>query len=103
MYLVAGQLKPYQHLVESMRKFPSQEDFKYMIESADFRVDNIQQPSGVHNIIWCWYTVQYGYACVFACTYDGGLGKGFALCGNLLTGGEETKTLATIYRAGLAV
>ncbi|CAH1737491.1 2-methoxy-6-polyprenyl-1,4-benzoquinol methylase, mitochondrial [Aphis gossypii] len=36
-HVVAGQWKPYQYLVESIRKFPSQEDFKYMIESAGFR------------------------------------------------------------------
>lgn len=35
--LVTGQWKPYQYLVESIRKFPNQEDFKHMIESAGFR------------------------------------------------------------------
>ncbi|RLU19077.1 hypothetical protein DMN91_009435 [Ooceraea biroi] len=35
--LIAGQWKPYQYLVESIRRFPKQEDFKEMIESAGFR------------------------------------------------------------------
>lgn len=35
--LIAGQWKPYQYLVESIRKFPSQENFKGMIEEAGFR------------------------------------------------------------------
>lgn len=35
--LITGQWKPYQYLVESIRKFPNQEDFKYMIETAGFR------------------------------------------------------------------
>ncbi|XP_012229569.2 2-methoxy-6-polyprenyl-1,4-benzoquinol methylase, mitochondrial [Linepithema humile] len=35
--LIAGQWKPYQYLVESIRRFPNQEDFKYMIETAGFR------------------------------------------------------------------
>ncbi|XP_050442446.1 2-methoxy-6-polyprenyl-1,4-benzoquinol methylase, mitochondrial [Adelges cooleyi] len=36
-HIVAGQWKPYQYLVESIRKFPSQDDFRYMIETAGFR------------------------------------------------------------------
>lgn len=35
--LIAGQWKPYQYLVESIRQFPNQEDFKHMIESAGFQ------------------------------------------------------------------
>lgn len=35
--LVAGQWKPYQYLVESIRQFPDQEKFKQMIENAGFR------------------------------------------------------------------
>ncbi|XP_034237352.1 2-methoxy-6-polyprenyl-1,4-benzoquinol methylase, mitochondrial [Thrips palmi] len=35
--LVAGQWKPYQYLVESIRQFPAQEEFKEMIEAAGFR------------------------------------------------------------------
>ncbi|KAL0117817.1 hypothetical protein PUN28_008896 [Cardiocondyla obscurior] len=36
-HLIAGQWKSYQYLVESIRKFPKQEDFKNMIELAGFR------------------------------------------------------------------
>ncbi|KAJ8972612.1 hypothetical protein NQ317_004667 [Molorchus minor] len=32
-----GQWKPYQYLVESIRQFPNQENFKLMIEEAGFR------------------------------------------------------------------
>lgn len=35
--LILGQWKAYQYLVESIRKFPKQEDFKNMIETAGFR------------------------------------------------------------------
>ncbi|XP_011882749.1 PREDICTED: 2-methoxy-6-polyprenyl-1,4-benzoquinol methylase, mitochondrial isoform X2 [Vollenhovia emeryi] len=35
--LIVGQWKAYQYLVESIRKFPKQEDFKDMIEFAGFR------------------------------------------------------------------
>ncbi|XP_013143900.1 PREDICTED: 2-methoxy-6-polyprenyl-1,4-benzoquinol methylase, mitochondrial [Papilio polytes] len=35
--LIAGQWKPYQYLVESIRQFPDQEKFKGMIEEAGFR------------------------------------------------------------------
>ncbi|KAI5721952.1 hypothetical protein M8J76_001474 [Diaphorina citri] len=35
--LIAGQWKPYQYLVESIRQFPNQEEFKSMIESAGFQ------------------------------------------------------------------
>uniref|UniRef100_A0A8D9FG86 2-methoxy-6-polyprenyl-1,4-benzoquinol methylase, mitochondrial n=1 Tax=Cacopsylla melanoneura TaxID=428564 RepID=A0A8D9FG86_9HEMI len=34
--LIAGQWKPYQYLVESIRQFPNQEEFKQMIQSAGF-------------------------------------------------------------------
>lgn len=34
--IVAGEWKPYQYLVESIRQFPNQEDFKVMIQSAGF-------------------------------------------------------------------
>lgn len=34
--ILAGQWQPYQYLVESIRKFPNQEDFKTMIENAGF-------------------------------------------------------------------
>ncbi|CAK1590068.1 unnamed protein product [Parnassius mnemosyne] len=36
-HLIAGQWKPYQYLVESIRQFPDQEKFKGMIEDAGFR------------------------------------------------------------------
>jgi len=35
--LIAGDWKSYQYLVESIRKFPTQEQFKMMIEEAGFR------------------------------------------------------------------
>ncbi|XP_051157573.1 2-methoxy-6-polyprenyl-1,4-benzoquinol methylase, mitochondrial [Leptopilina boulardi] len=35
--LIANQWQPYQYLVESIRKFPNQEDFKEMISNAGFR------------------------------------------------------------------
>ncbi|KAG5312967.1 COQ5 protein, partial [Pseudoatta argentina] len=35
--LIVGQWKAYQYLVESIRRFPKQEDFKNMIEFAGFR------------------------------------------------------------------
>ncbi|CAG9791141.1 unnamed protein product [Diatraea saccharalis] len=35
--LIAGQWRPYQYLVESIRQFPNQEKFKSMIEDAGFR------------------------------------------------------------------
>lgn len=35
--LIAGEWQPYQYLVESIRKFPRQEEFKDMIEAAGFR------------------------------------------------------------------
>ncbi|XP_078107480.1 2-methoxy-6-polyprenyl-1,4-benzoquinol methylase, mitochondrial [Sander vitreus] len=34
--VIAGDWKSYQYLVESIRKFPDQEEFKYMIEDAGF-------------------------------------------------------------------
>lgn len=34
--VIAGDWKSYQYLVESIRKFPDQEDFKFMIEDAGF-------------------------------------------------------------------
>lgn len=34
--ILAGQWQPYQYLVESIRKFPKQDDFKTMIEEAGF-------------------------------------------------------------------
>lgn len=34
--ILAGQWQPYQYLVESIRKFPKQEDFKQMIVDAGF-------------------------------------------------------------------
>ncbi|XP_013104409.1 2-methoxy-6-polyprenyl-1,4-benzoquinol methylase, mitochondrial [Stomoxys calcitrans] len=34
--ILAGQWQPYQYLVESIRKFPKQEDFKEMIQEAGF-------------------------------------------------------------------
>ncbi|XP_028270074.1 2-methoxy-6-polyprenyl-1,4-benzoquinol methylase, mitochondrial [Parambassis ranga] len=34
--VIAGDWKSYQYLVESIRKFPSQEEFKHMIEDAGF-------------------------------------------------------------------
>lgn len=35
--VIAGDWKSYQYLVESIRKFPNQEDFKDMIEDAGFQ------------------------------------------------------------------
>ncbi|XP_058794203.1 2-methoxy-6-polyprenyl-1,4-benzoquinol methylase, mitochondrial [Phymastichus coffea] len=35
--LIAGQWQPYQYLVESIRKFPKQEEFKKMISDAGFK------------------------------------------------------------------
>jgi 2-methoxy-6-polyprenyl-1,4-benzoquinol methylase len=35
--ILAGQWQPYQYLVESIRKFPKQDDFKVMIENAGFK------------------------------------------------------------------
>lgn len=35
--VVAGDWKSYQYLVESIRKFPTQDEFKNMIEEAGFR------------------------------------------------------------------
>jgi 2-methoxy-6-polyprenyl-1,4-benzoquinol methylase len=35
--VLASQWEPYQYLVESIRKFPKQPDFKKMIRSAGFR------------------------------------------------------------------
>ncbi|KAL7301157.1 hypothetical protein TKK_0006129 [Trichogramma kaykai] len=35
--LIAGQYKPYQYLVESIRRFPKQEEFKSMITHAGFK------------------------------------------------------------------
>lgn len=35
-YILAGQWQAYQYLVESIRKFPKQEDFKAMIQRAGF-------------------------------------------------------------------
>ncbi|XP_017463188.1 PREDICTED: 2-methoxy-6-polyprenyl-1,4-benzoquinol methylase, mitochondrial [Rhagoletis zephyria] len=36
--ILAGQWQPYQYLVESIRQFPKQEDFKQMIEDAGFEM-----------------------------------------------------------------
>ncbi|XP_028893796.1 2-methoxy-6-polyprenyl-1,4-benzoquinol methylase, mitochondrial [Zeugodacus cucurbitae] len=36
--VLAGQWKPYQYLVESIRQFPNQEDFQKMIEDAGFEM-----------------------------------------------------------------
>lgn len=36
-HLISGQWRSYQYLVESIRRFPKQEDFKDMIEAAGFR------------------------------------------------------------------
>ncbi|GLH00323.1 2-methoxy-6-polyprenyl-1,4-benzoquinol methylase, mitochondrial [Gryllus bimaculatus] len=35
--VIAGEWKPYQYLVESIRQFPNQEDFKHMIQCAGFQ------------------------------------------------------------------
>lgn len=35
--LITGKWQPYQYLVESIRKFPRQEDFKHMIDATGFR------------------------------------------------------------------
>lgn len=36
--ILAGQWQPYQYLVESIRQFPKQEEFKKMIEDAGFEL-----------------------------------------------------------------
>lgn len=36
--ILAGQWQPYQYLVESIRKFPKQEEFKQMIKEAGFEM-----------------------------------------------------------------
>lgn len=36
--LIAGEWRAYQYLVESIRNFPNQENFKDLIESAGFRM-----------------------------------------------------------------
>ena len=40
--LVAGDWKSYQYLVESIRRFPKQEEFKTMIETSGFRFTKYQ-------------------------------------------------------------
>ena len=40
--ILAGQWEPYQYLVESIRKFPKQDDFKQMIEDAGFSFVNYE-------------------------------------------------------------
>lgn len=40
--ILAGQWQPYQYLVESIRKFPRQEEFKSMIRDAGFRCTTYQ-------------------------------------------------------------
>lgn len=35
--ILAGKWQPYQYLIESIRKFPKQEDFKNLIENAGFK------------------------------------------------------------------
>lgn len=35
--VLAGQWQPYQYLVESIRRFPKQEEFRTMIEDGGFR------------------------------------------------------------------
>lgn len=36
--ILAGSWQPYQYLVESIRKFPNQNEFKYMIEEVGFKL-----------------------------------------------------------------
>ncbi|XP_043925752.1 2-methoxy-6-polyprenyl-1,4-benzoquinol methylase, mitochondrial [Protopterus annectens] len=46
--LIAGDWKSYQYLVESIRRFPDQEEFKAMIEEAGFlKVNYINLSSGI--------------------------------------------------------
>lgn len=40
--VLAGDWASYQYLVESIRKFPDQEDFKHMIESEEFKLVNYE-------------------------------------------------------------
>lgn len=40
--ILAGQWHPYQYLVESIRKFPKQEEFKQLIEDAGFNCANYE-------------------------------------------------------------
>ena len=53
--LAAGAAEPYQYLVESIRKFPRQEDFAGMIRTAGFeRVGYRNLTGGVAAIHWGW-------------------------------------------------
>lgn len=40
--ILAGQWHPYQYLVESIRKFPKQDEFKQMIEDSGFSFVNYE-------------------------------------------------------------
>lgn len=40
--ILAGQWHPYQYLVESIRKFPKQEEFKQLIEDTGFSCANYE-------------------------------------------------------------
>lgn len=40
--ILAGQWHPYQYLVESIRKFPKQEEFKQLIEDSGFSCVNYE-------------------------------------------------------------
>lgn len=53
--LVTGDAEPYQYLVESIRKFPSQQDFAKMISAAGFsRVDWTNYTGGIATIHSGW-------------------------------------------------
>lgn len=43
--ILAGQWQPYQYLVESIRKFPKQEEFKNMISEAGFSLTSYENLS----------------------------------------------------------
>lgn len=56
--LVAGDWKSYQYLVESIRKFPTQQDFTNMIENAGFRCARYQNMTfgvvAIHSAFKIW-------------------------------------------------
>lgn len=51
--VLAGQWQPYQYLVESIRQFPNQEEFKKMIEDAGFEMVYYKNMSfGIVSMHW---------------------------------------------------
>lgn len=41
-HILAGNWEPYQYLVESIRKFPKQDEYKFMIQEAGFKLVNYE-------------------------------------------------------------